>query len=91
MNYDGTDPAVTPSSFADALKAIVKEALVEVLTGLQPREAAELLDPEELARKLKVPVSWVYEQSRQDRIPTHRIGRYVRFDLAEVLASQKKK
>lgn len=38
-----------------------------------------LLTPDELAAELKVPVSWVYEQSRQGKIPTHRIGRYVRF------------
>lgn len=40
---------------------------------------------------LKVPISWVYEQSRQGNIPTHRIGRYIRFDLREVLANQKAK
>ncbi len=51
----------------------------------------ELLDPEELAARLKLPVSWVYEQSRQGNIPTHRIGRYIRFDLAAVIESQKKK
>jgi excisionase family DNA binding protein len=48
-----------------------------------------LLTPDELAAELKVPVSWVYEQSRQGKIPTHRIGRYIRFDLSEVLTSQK--
>ncbi|MBI2361025.1 MAG: helix-turn-helix domain-containing protein, partial [Deltaproteobacteria bacterium] len=47
-----------------------------------------LLTPEELAERLKVPLSWVYEQSRQGKIPTHRIGRYIRFDLCEVLESQ---
>jgi excisionase family DNA binding protein len=50
-----------------------------------------LLTPEELAEKMKIPVSWVYEQSRQNAIPTHRIGRYIRFDLNEVLESQRKK
>ena len=52
-------------------------------------EIKELLTPEELAKRLKVPISWVYEQSRQGNIPTHRIGRYIRFDLREVLANQK--
>jgi len=51
----------------------------------------ELLEPEELAERLKVPVTWVYEQSRQGGIPTHRIGRYIRFDLNEVIESQRKK
>jgi hypothetical protein len=45
----------------------------------------------QLAERLKVPISWVYEQSRLNEIPTHRIGRYIRFDLNEVLASQKVK
>ena len=40
---------------------------------------------------MNIPLSWVYEQSRQNQIPTHRIGRYIRFNLAEVLESQKKK
>ena len=53
-------------------------------------DTAELLTPEDLADRLKVPLSWVYEQSRQGKIPTHRLGRYIRFDLAEVLTSQKK-
>ena len=48
-----------------------------------------LLTPEGLAEKLKVPLSWVYEQSRQGKIPSRHIGRYLRFNLEEVLASQK--
>jgi excisionase family DNA binding protein len=51
----------------------------------------KLLTPEKLALKLSVPVSWVYEQSRQGKIPTHKLGRYLRFDVAEVLEAQKKK
>ena len=54
--------------------------------GHQP----ELLTSEQLAEKLKIPLSWVYEQSRLGKIPTHKLGRYIRFDLHEVLASQKK-
>jgi excisionase family DNA binding protein len=49
-----------------------------------------LLTPDELAERLKVPVSWVYEQSRVGKIPTIRIGKYVRFRLNEVLKSQRK-
>jgi excisionase family DNA binding protein len=50
----------------------------------------ELLTPEELAERLKVPVSWVYESSRTGKIPTIRIGRHVRFKLNDVLKSQRK-
>jgi excisionase family DNA binding protein len=67
---------------------IVQRAVQSALgQGMHP---PPLLTPDELAAELKVPVSWVYEQSRQDKIPTHRIGRYIRFDLSEVLASQRK-
>ena len=58
---------------------------------LRIREIRELLTPEELAKKLRLPVSFVYEKSRQGKIPTHRIGKYIRFDFQEVLASQKNK
>lgn len=90
----GLEMAVSESSnllgqaFLDAIREAVKEAIREVGENGQQHG---LLDPDELAAKLKVPVSWVYEQSRQGNIPTHRLGRYIRFDLAEVLASQKKK
>jgi len=63
----------------------------EIRAAQNGHSTAELLTTEELAAKLKVPRSWVYEQSRQHKIPTHHIGRYIRFDLAEVLESQKKK
>ena len=50
----------------------------------------QLLTPEELADRLNIPLSWVYEQSRLGKIPTHKLGHYIRFDLHEVLASQEK-
>ena len=55
------------------------------------KDGDHLLTAEELAVNLNVPLSWVYEQSRTGNIPTHRIGRYIRFDLSEVLACQKNK
>ena len=78
-----------PFVFADALRAEVKriviEAVREVLSNMSEAIVTELLTPEQLAARLQVPVSWVYEQSRHNNIPTHRIGRYVRFDIREVL------
>ena len=70
------------------LKPIVKDAVQDAMNG---HKRVGLLTAEELADSLKVPVSWVYEQSRQGNIPTHRIGRYIRFNFLEVLASQEKK
>ena len=62
---------------------LLAQALLDTI-----RQAGGAMD---LADRLKVPVSWVYEQSRQGNIPTHRIGRYLRFSLTEVLESQKNK
>lgn len=38
-----------------------------------------LLDAEEVGQMLGVPKSWVWEQSRNGRIPTVRLGRYRRY------------
>lgn len=73
--------------FFDEIRRIVREE-IEASKDRQPKE---LLTPNELAERLKVSVTWVYEASRQGKIPTHRIGRYVRFDLREVLESQQKR
>jgi hypothetical protein len=88
-----SEPNKSPNPFdllLEQIRAVVREEIAAA--GVH----RELLEPEELAARLKVPVSWVYEQSRQfdplkpddGGIPTHRVGRYIRFDLREVLASQ---
>jgi len=68
------------------LRELVRQ---ELKAANGPGSSGKLLTPEQLAVALEVPVSWVYEQSRQGNIPTHRVGRYIRFDLAKVLASLK--
>ena len=53
------------------------------------RDMQPLLTVEEVAELLKVPVSWVYERTRQrsiDRIPGFHLGKYWRFREADVLA-----
>jgi excisionase family DNA binding protein len=45
-----------------------------------------LVDAAAIAEMLSVPKSWVLEQARNDAIPHRRLGRYVRFDPAEVRA-----
>jgi predicted DNA-binding transcriptional regulator AlpA len=53
----------------------------------------EILTPQQVAERLQVPVSWVYEQSRNrssirvpDPLPHMKLGRYLRFDWNRVLA-----
>jgi excisionase family DNA binding protein len=75
--------------FFEKIREIVREEIRAAGNG--NGHGAELFTPEELAERMKLPVSWVYEQSPQGNIPTHRIGRYLRFSLAEVLESQKNK
>ena len=52
----------------------------------------DLLTPEELSARLKVPTSWVYEQTRRrarirnvDPLPHRKMGRYLRFVWTEVV------
>ena len=83
------------SDWATAQEALVQELLREAQQQASPAPQGEtsetLLTPDELAQKLSVPRSWVYEQSRQGKLPTHRIGRYVRFRLSEVLEHQRQR
>ncbi len=79
---------VLGDAFVEAVRLAVREEIQAAMgrDGHQP----ELLTADELADRLNIPLSWVYEQSRMGKIPTHKLGRYIRFDLHEVLASQKK-
>jgi excisionase family DNA binding protein len=87
LNAPDSTPAFTLTEAQ--LRKLIRE---EVQTALaRDAHTRPLLTAEELAAQVKVPVSWVYEQSRQGNIPTVRIGRYIRFRLVEVIASQQSK
>jgi excisionase family DNA binding protein len=45
----------------------------------QPFAGGPLLTAEQVGQMLGVPKSWVWEQSRNGRIPTVRLGRYRRY------------
>jgi excisionase family DNA binding protein len=48
----------------------------------------DILTPEEVAARLKVPDSWVYEKTRsrcRNPIPCLHIGRYIRFNWSAVV------
>jgi excisionase family DNA binding protein len=45
-----------------------------------------LLDAKAIADRLGVPESWVRESARSGAMPCVQLGRYVRFDLADVEA-----
>jgi excisionase family DNA binding protein len=43
-----------------------------------------LLTAEEVAERLAVPVSWVYEHTRSGAMPSITLGRYRRYDADDV-------
>ena len=50
-------------------------------------EAVEfLIDADEVARRLCLPVSWIREEARARRIPARKCGKYWRFLWSEVRA-----
>jgi excisionase family DNA binding protein len=83
-----------PNLLSDELRleiaSIVRDVIRNELAAHKSQTDEPLLNSEELADRLRVPVSWVYEASRRGDIPTVRIGRYIRFHLTEVLASEAK-
>ena len=47
----------------------------------------DILTPVQLAERLQVPLTWIYEKSRrrqQQPLPTFRIGKYIRFSWVAV-------
>ena len=49
----------------------------------------KLLTVQELADYLNVKVGWVYKAAAQGLIPSQKWGKYLRFDLNEVIDSRK--
>ena len=50
-------------------------------------EPQDILTPQELAKRLKLPLSWVYKQSARsgpDSVPVLWCGMYLRFSWADV-------
>ena len=72
------------TSNIEALAAAVARHLAASMPAPVPDGA--LLDAEGAASLLNVPASWVLAEARAERIPHVRLGRYVRFDRAELEA-----
>ncbi|HBR15005.1 MAG TPA: hypothetical protein DD723_05625 [Candidatus Omnitrophica bacterium] len=50
-------------------------------------QADELITVQDLAKRLNVPVSWIYQRTRrgQHSIPHIKLGKYVRFNWLQVI------
>ena len=49
-----------------------------------------LIGIDEMAKKLDVPVSWLYARTRTNEVPYLKVGKYVKLDESEVWAWLKK-
>jgi excisionase family DNA binding protein len=75
--------------FADLVRGIIREELCMLKQNVNGN--GKLLTAEELADVLQVHKATVYEWVKCEAIPYYQSGRFVRFNLHEVLESQKKK
>jgi excisionase family DNA binding protein len=79
-----------PNPF-DMLLDRIREVVREEIRAVNGNGNGGPLTAEELAEKLKVHPATVYQWVKAKKIPFYQVGRFVRFNLQEVLESQKKK
>lgn len=80
---------LTIASPGSELHPSLHAASMDAATAEKCSHASHLLTVSEVAQLLQVPVSWVYARTRhrtKARLPGYRLGKYWRFDRAEVLA-----
>jgi excisionase family DNA binding protein len=76
------------SAIMEAFRQVVREEMKAASNGNAQRV---LLTAEQLAKALQVNKATVYEWVKSKTIPYYQAGRFVRFNLHEVLDSQRKK
>ena len=72
----------------EEIRAIATEVAAILHEMQQENYKSPLVDVDGLAEYLNVPTSWVYEQTRNrgtGSIPRVKVGKYVRFNIYEVL------
>jgi len=78
--------------FFEEIRRIVKEEIQAVgERNGHPTSAPPLITAEDLAKALKVNKATVYGWVKTKSIPCYQAGKFVRFNLAEVLESQRKR
>jgi len=69
----------------EAFEAALAEGAAAIGATAAPREADEpLLEADELAAALKLPVTWLEQAAREQRIPSIQAGRWRRFRRSDV-------
>jgi hypothetical protein len=72
-----------PSILADLARALA----VRLGAPAVPAEKEPLVDAVALAKHLNTPTSWVRTETRAQRIPHLKLGRYLRYRISDVEAS----
>ena len=80
---DGRWLALDRATLAAAL--IAGAEMMAAPSPAAPGIAEPLLEPEQLAAALSLPVTWVEQAAREQKIPSIQAGRWRRFDRAAVL------
>lgn len=75
-------------AFLEAVRQAVRE---EIRASNGNGHSSKMLTAEELAAKLQVNKATVYQWVKANSVPYYQAGRFIRFDLQEVLESQRKK
>jgi len=84
---------VSDSILGEGLKLELKQLIREVLreeSGNGSNGQATLLTAEQLAEALQVNKATIYERVKKKSIPFYQVGRFVRFNLREVLENERK-
>jgi excisionase family DNA binding protein len=68
------------------MSAVDRAPVSSAAVDLCPSDPGPILTPDALAERWSVPKSHVWRLAREGRLPSVRLGRYVRFRLAEVEA-----
>lgn len=72
----------------DALRQIIREELAAAIANGSGNP--QVMTAEQLADALQVNKATIYEWVKTGQIPFFQVGRFVRFNLREVLESQRK-
>ena len=81
---DGRWLALERQAFEVAVNAGA-ELAAPTTPPMAPAGSRRLLTSEQLGSQLNIPPTWLEEAARRDELPCVRVGKYLRFDLDEVL------
>ena len=86
MSGTNNSPNIFSDPFRAELEEIVERAITKALNG---NAHSTMLTAEQLAETLQIDKATVYQWVKAKSVPYYRAGRSIRFNLQEVLESQR--